>query len=637
MNRMRLSSYRRCPADLDLSDRRVRRRRSSERAGHTAYYTLEYKVLPARSALLDRILKIKDAFRCAPEYDSTPDRLSRGPFSKTDIITVAGRPGDLIPIFWPGILHRPKRSRPFAEPETGRHIASRAESEFYERDAPDQGWSAVVSVAVRPAGPKQPDVSKRVLFQKIYGFRRPAPKKRSRGSAVSQAVSGLSAAVFKDVYSALADSAGENRRFKSQTPNFFRRPCLFQMNCSGAMRGINWHPRPIAWAVLIFISRNLVMEEQRLERFSLKGGGIFYDFSRQRVDRSVMRLLWELGACRNLQAGFQAMMRGEIVNRTESRAALHTASRSFSDLPVHVAGQDVMPEIRRVREEIRRFSQEVHSGRITGSTGKPFRDIVTVGIGGSYLGTQFAANALEARALKGMRLHYLSNVDIDNFGQIVSEIDPEAALWVIISKSYTTSETTANTNQATEFMRRKGLDPARHFVTVTSKGSPGDDPANPVLQSFHMFDFIGGRYSVCSAVGGVPLSLYLGYDCFERFLKGAEEMDIHAATAPIERNIPINAALLSIWNNNFLKYSAQGIIPYAASLSRLAPHVQQLYMESNGKSVTASAQPIECDTGIIVFGEPGTNAQHSFFQLAHPGPARSDRFHRSDHALPRSI
>lgn len=368
-----------------------------------------------------------------------------------------------------------------------------------------------------------------------------------------------------------------------------------------------------------FHLRNLVMEEKRLERFSLKGGGIFYDFSRQRVDQFVMRLLWELGACRNLQAKFQAMMRGEIVNPTENRAALHTALRSFSDLPVHVAGQDVMPEIRRVRGEIRQFSQEVHSGRITGSTGKPFRDIVAVGIGGSYLGTQFAASALEARAVKGMRLHYLSNVDIDNFGQVVSEIDPEATLWVIISKTYTTSETTANTRQATEFMRKKGLDPARHFVAVTSKGSPGDDPANPVLQSFHMFDFIGGRYSVSSAVGGVPLSLYLGYECFERFLKGAEEMDIHAATAPVELNIPMNAALLSIWNNNFLKYPAQGIIPYAASLSRLAPHIQQLYMESTGKSVTVSAQPTGCDTGTIVFGEPGTNAQHSFFQLAHQG------------------
>jgi glucose-6-phosphate isomerase len=298
---------------------------------------------------------------------------------------------------------------------------------------------------------------------------------------------------------------------------------------------------------------------------------------------------------------------------------LHTAARRLDQTPVRVSGRDVMPEIRAVREQIREFATAVHAGRITGSTGKPFRDIVVVGIGGSYLGAAFAAHALAEDARPGMRLHFLANVDIHNFGRVVAAIDPEATLWVVISKSYTTTETMANALQAEHFMRAKGLDPARHTVTVTAKGSPGDDPARPVLAAFHMFDFIGGRYSVTSAVGGVPLSLYLGYERFEALLMGAAEMDQHAAEAPAEENLPLLAALLTVWNTNFLGYPAMGIIPYAEPLARLPAHVQQLNMESNGKSVDLEGRFLAVSTGPIIFGEPGTCAQHSFFQLAHQG------------------
>ncbi len=231
------------------------------------------------------------------------------------------------------------------------------------------------------------------------------------------------------------------------------------------------------------------------------------------------------------------------------------------------------------------------------------------------------ATALQHHADKGIKLHFLSNVDIDNFGGIAERISPETTLWIVISKSYTTAETKANESLVINFLSQHNLEPKNHVVTVTSKGSPGDDPANPVLKTFHMFDFIGGRYSVTSAVGGVPLSLFLGYDRFEAFLKGAEEMDIHANTASVMKNIPLMAALISIWNNNFLGYPALGLIPYSSALAKLAPHVQQLSMESNGKSVTASGEPVGIDCGTIVFGEPGTNAQHSFFQLAHQGRA----------------
>lgn len=363
----------------------------------------------------------------------------------------------------------------------------------------------------------------------------------------------------------------------------------------------------------------LIEDKDRLAKYSLKAADIFYDFSRQRLDEKAMDLLFELAEACRLKYQFAAMVNGEKVNTTENRPALHTAVRSFSGQSVYVDGKDVMPEIISVRDDIRVFASKIHAGEITGSTGKPFKYLVVIGIGGSYLGTEFVANALHFLADKTIEILFLSNVDIHNFGNIVSIIDPEKTLWIVISKSYTTAETMANANQARTFVKENGLDPSRHFITVTSKGSPGDDSANPVLASFHMFDFIGGRYSVTSAVGGVPLSLYLGYDRFERFLKGAEEMDLHSVNARERENIPLVAALVSVWNNNFLGYPAQAVIPYASPLSKLAAHIQQLSMESNGKSVTKDGDPLDELSGSIIFGEPGTNAQHSFFQLAHQG------------------
>jgi glucose-6-phosphate isomerase len=365
--------------------------------------------------------------------------------------------------------------------------------------------------------------------------------------------------------------------------------------------------------------KHLIKQKSRLENFSIHGCELFYDFSRQRIDEQVLKSLFDLAKTRKIKQRFNQMTSGELVNNTENRTALHTATRSFSTDPVLNNGQDVKPDIRRIRDEIRDFSADFHIGKITGSDGKLFTDVVVIGIGGSYLGTEFAATALYNFANKNIKLHFLSNVDIDNFATIIDRIVPETTLWVVISKSYTTAETLANTNLVLQFLAQKDLQAKNHLVTVTSKGSPGDDPANPVLKSFHMFDYIGGRYSVTSAVGGVPLSLYLGYERFEEFLKGAEEIDIHANTTPVENNIPLVAALISVWNNNFLGYPAQGIIPYSSALSKLAAHIQQLSMESNGKSVSRNGKPMEIPCGNIIFGEPGTNAQHSFFQLAHQG------------------
>jgi len=365
--------------------------------------------------------------------------------------------------------------------------------------------------------------------------------------------------------------------------------------------------------------RHLLKDSDRLTAFSLNGAGLFYDFTRQRLNHDALALLLDLAReCRVIDQ-FRAMMNGDTLNTTEERAALHTATRSFQSDPILVQGQDILPSLRAIRAQIKAFSADVHAGKLTGSTGKPFDTVVVIGIGGSYLGTEFVAQALTLYADRNIDLHFLSNVDIHNFGRLAKLVNPATTLWIVISKSYTTAETMANAKQAEAFVQSNGLDPADHFVTVTSQGSPGDDPAAAKLASFHMFDYIGGRYSVTSAVGGVPLSLFLGYDRFEQFLQGAEEMDIHAASTPEDQNLPLVAALINVWNYYHLGYRVQGIIPYAAPLSKLAPHIQQLYMESNGKGVTAEGQILSEPPGFVVFGEPGTNAQHSFFQLAHQG------------------
>ncbi len=313
------------------------------------------------------------------------------------------------------------------------------------------------------------------------------------------------------------------------------------------------------------------------------------------------------------------MVSGEIINTTENRAALHTASRDISNQFVLQTKGEIKKEISRVNQKIKRFSNDVHHQKVCGTNGKPFTDAVIIGIGGSYLGCDFIYQALKFEIDPIITLHFLPNVDIDNFGQTIKKINPETCLWVVISKSYTTTETMANLKQALSFLKQNDLDPKKHLVTITAKGSPGDTSGDQTLDSFHMFDFIGGRYSVTSAVGGLPLSLAFGFDTFEKFLNGCHSMDDHALNAPEKNNLPLMAALISIWNSNFLNYPAQAIIPYASALSQLAPHIQQVYMESLGKSVTANGQAIDYPTGVIIFGEPGTNAQHSFFQLAHQG------------------
>ncbi|MBU1194720.1 MAG: glucose-6-phosphate isomerase [Proteobacteria bacterium] len=367
--------------------------------------------------------------------------------------------------------------------------------------------------------------------------------------------------------------------------------------------------------------KHLLEDKNRLENFSIRVPGFFYDYSRQRVNQNLMQQLFSLAQESKAKQKFSQMTSGEKINSTESRAALHTATRDFTRAAIFLDGQDVMPQIKQVNHQIKAFTQDLHENKISGHTGKPFSDAVVIGIGGSYLGCQFVYEALKTKIDPKINLHFLSNVDIDNFGEIIKKINPQTCLWVVISKTYTTAETLANLNQALLYLKQHHLDPACHLITITAKGSPGESSSQKHLASFNMFDYIGGRYSVSSAVGALPLSLAFGFDVFEQFLKGCHAMDIHAQQAPDNENIPLTAALIGIWNTHFLGYPAQAIIPYCSALSKLAPHVQQLYMESLGKSVTSIGEPVDYKTGCVIFGEPGTNAQHSFFQLAHQGMA----------------
>ncbi|OGC29454.1 glucose-6-phosphate isomerase [candidate division WOR-1 bacterium RIFOXYB2_FULL_48_7] len=362
---------------------------------------------------------------------------------------------------------------------------------------------------------------------------------------------------------------------------------------------------------------------QRASEFSVKTEHLFYDFSRQLVDRATMKLLFSLAKTAGLPEKIQAMFSGLKINVTEGRAVLHTALRQQGNNPVFVDGQDVIPEVKAVLTKVKQFSDEVHSGQRTGMTGKRFKNIISIGIGGSYLGPEYLAEACRAFAKDGLILRFVANVDGTDFAQKTADLDPAESLFVIVSKTFTTAETMKNAATARNWLKAKlGDNPEvvkKHVIAVSTAeklvSEFGIDPAN----MFGFWDWVGGRFSAASAVGAVPLSLFLGYENFEQILKGAAWLDEHFLLAPLENNIPVIAGLIDIWNINFLGYHERALLPYAQALLKLAPHTQQVEMESNGKRVDVYGRPVAFATGEVVFGEPGTNGQHSFYQLIHQG------------------
>lgn len=362
-------------------------------------------------------------------------------------------------------------------------------------------------------------------------------------------------------------------------------------------------------------------DPSRFERFSVQFKDILFDYSKNRVTDETMRLLLNLAEEAGLPTWIEAMFSGEKINNTEGRAVLHTALRNQSDTPVFVDGTDVMPEIRRVLSRMRRFSENVRSGEWRGFTGKPITDIVNIGIGGSDLGPKMVCAALKPYGKHGLRVHFVSNVDGTDIAETLKILNPETALFLIASKTFTTQETMTNAHSAREwFLARSGDERhiARHFAAMSTNTQAvrafGIDPEN----MFEFWDWVGGRYSLWSAIG-LSIALFVGMDNFEALLRGAYEADQHFRGAPLNQNIPVLMALLGVWYNNFFGAQSHAILPYEQYLEHFPAYFQQGDMESNGKGVSRAGETLLYSTGPIIWGQPGTNGQHAFYQLIHQG------------------
>jgi glucose-6-phosphate isomerase len=360
----------------------------------------------------------------------------------------------------------------------------------------------------------------------------------------------------------------------------------------------------------------------RFERFSLEVEDLLVDYSKNRVSAETMGLLFALARQAQVFSWRDRMMSGDRINRTENRAVLHVALRNRSNRPITVDGQDVMPEVNAVLGKMRKFTQAVRSGEWKGHTGKRITDVVNIGIGGSDLGPTMASLALKPYWQPGMRAHFVSNVDGAHIVDTLADLSAESTLFVIESKTFTTQETLMNARTARSWVIEKlGTEAAvpKHFVAVSTATQEVKSFGIDTNNMFAFWDWVGGRYSLWSAIG-LPIALVVGMDAFEEMLSGGHTMDEHFRSAPMEKNVPVVLALLGVWYSNFLGAATHAILPYDQTMSRFAAYFQQGDMESNGKRVNRDGQFIDdYTTGPIVWGEPGTNGQHAFYQLLHQG------------------
>eukprot|EP00743_Colponemidia_sp_Colp-15_P003082 GILK01003331.1.p1 GENE.GILK01003331.1~~GILK01003331.1.p1 ORF type:complete len:556 (+),score=86.06 GILK01003331.1:155-1669(+) len=350
------------------------------------------------------------------------------------------------------------------------------------------------------------------------------------------------------------------------------------------------------------------------------------DYSRERVTPQTMQLLAELADQSNLSGKIAAMFAGEKINTTENRAVLHVALRAPADKVIGTDGRNVVPDVHEVLTRIRAFSEQVRSGQWQGATGQTLKDVVVIGIGGSYLGPEFVFEALRtdpaaSSAASGRSLHFLANVDPVDVSRALAGLNPATTLVVVNSKTFTTAETMLNARTLRSWLVNALGEAAvaKHMVAVSTNLAETAKFGIDSNNVFGFWDWVGGRYSVCSAVGVLPLALHYGYAPVQDFLNGAHRMDEHFRTAPILQNLPVLLGLLGVWNSTFLGYGSRALLPYAQALLKLAPHIQQVDMESNGKRVRLDGSVCEYETGEVNFGEPGTNGQHSFYQLIHQG------------------
>ncbi len=357
----------------------------------------------------------------------------------------------------------------------------------------------------------------------------------------------------------------------------------------------------------------------RTEKMHIEWQDFLVDYSKNRVTDETMDLLLALAKEMNLSDAIQQYFAGETINQTENRAVLHTALRATSTEAILVDGVNVLPEIAAVKNNIKQFSNEVISGKRVGFTGKPFTDIVNIGIGGSDLGPAMVVEALQFYK-NHLNVHFVSNVDGDHVQEVLKKLNPETTLFVIVSKTFTTQETLTNAETIRSWFLQSGTQAAvaQHFVAVSTNIERVTAFGISPEAIFPMWDWVGGRFSLWSAVG-LSISLAVGFDNFEGLLAGANNMDAHFKNEAFDKNIPVVLALLSIWYNNFYGAESEALIPYTQYLQKLAPYLQQGIMESNGKCVGRDGKPVNYQTGTIIWGEPGTNSQHAFFQLIHQG------------------
>ncbi len=368
--------------------------------------------------------------------------------------------------------------------------------------------------------------------------------------------------------------------------------------------------------------RTLFSEDhERFNRYSLVFGDILFDFSKNLINAETLSHLFELAHESKVGEAISAMFSGEKINETEDRSVLHTALRNLSGEPVYADGKDVMPEVFSVLDHMKTFSQKIHSGEWRGYSGKPIRYIVNIGIGGSDLGPVMVTEALKHYWIEGMQAYFISNVDATQLVETLKLINPEETLFLIASKTFTTQETMTNAFSAREWFLKSAHDEnhiAKHFVALSTNEEAvvkfGIDRSN----MFVFWDWVGGRYSLWSAIG-LSIVLMIGYNRFEELLQGAHASDKHFRTTPFEKNIPVIMALLGIWYRNFFGSQTEAILAYDQYMHRFAAYFQQGNMESNGKSVDRNGVPVTYSTGPVVWGEPGTNGQHAFYQLIHQG------------------
>ena len=396
---------------------------------------------------------------------------------------------------------------------------------------------------------------------------------------------------------------------------------------------MNTTTRPAAWRPLEAHARDLSSHHlselfaadrpRRFDSMSIEALDLLYDFSRQRATPETIRLLVQLADACDLRGRIAALFAGEAVNHTEGRAAMHMALRNRSGRAMYAEGVDVMPEVQAQLAKMREYVTGVHQGRVLGFTGARFTDVVNIGIGGSDLGIVMTTEALARFRNRGIRLHCVSNVDGVELADTLEDINPATTLFVVCSKTFTTQETLTNANAARDWLigelGEKAI--AHHFVAVSTNHNAMDAFGVAPETRFTMWDWVGGRYSLWSTVG-LSIALALGMDPFEELLAGAHDMDEHFRSAPLAANQPVLMGLIGVWNTNFLGATSHAVLPYDSRLHRFPAYLQQLEMESNGKSVTRVGAAVDYRTGTIIWGEPGNNAQHSFFQLLHQGTTR---------------